>query len=164
MESRFVVVNTSPLLYLHQAGVLELLHKLYGTVHTPNAVIQELQAGQQQGVSVPQVGAMDWIDRVTLPSTDWIPDVTDLGEGEAEVIAVGRTQVDSLLVIDDALGRRIAQLYGLRYTGTLGVLLKAKQLGHIRQIQPVLEQLQGLGMWLSDGLIQQVLHSANEAE
>ncbi|MEO1095230.1 MAG: DUF3368 domain-containing protein [Cyanobacteria bacterium J06638_28] len=145
MESRFVVVNTSPLLYLHPIGMLDLLHKPYETVHTPQAVIQEFQVGQQQGVNVPQVSATNWIYVIALPPTDLIPDVTDLGQGEAEVIAVGRTQINSLLVIDDALGRRIAKLHSLQYTGTLGVLLKAKQRGYLRKVKPVLEQFKAWG-------------------
>jgi uncharacterized protein len=51
--------------------------------------------------------------------------VTDLGQEEAEVIALGRQSPENLLILDDCLGRRIADLYQLKYTGTLGVLIEA---------------------------------------
>jgi len=40
-----VISNTSPLLYLHRTGNLDLLRRLYGRVHLPPAVRSELAAG-----------------------------------------------------------------------------------------------------------------------
>lgn len=48
-----VIINTSPLLYLHQIGKLDLLQKLYTKVKVPIDVQQELEVGRQQGVDVP---------------------------------------------------------------------------------------------------------------
>ncbi|MGV2389513.1 MAG UNVERIFIED_CONTAM: hypothetical protein LVR29_18495 [Microcystis novacekii LVE1205-3] len=42
MPNPQVIVNTSPLLYLHQVGYLELLQRLYSQILTPSAVIEEL--------------------------------------------------------------------------------------------------------------------------
>ena len=98
----------------------------------------------------------------SLPTPNLIPNVTDLGQGEAEVIAIGLLQPGSLLVLDDALGRQIAQLHQLQYTGTLGILIRAKQLELLPAVLPVITQLQAKGMWLSDTLIQIVLQKVNE--
>jgi predicted nucleic acid-binding protein len=38
-----VIVNTSPLLYLHQVDCLELLLQLYGTITVPPAVPRDWQ-------------------------------------------------------------------------------------------------------------------------
>jgi len=43
---RLVVSNTSPLLYLHQVGQLDLLQELYGKLYVPSAVQLELKAGE----------------------------------------------------------------------------------------------------------------------
>ncbi len=45
MPDRLVVSNTSPLLYLHQIGRIDLLQKLYGAVIAPPAVAGELRVG-----------------------------------------------------------------------------------------------------------------------
>ncbi len=141
MPERSVIANTSPLLYLHQVAQLELLQKLYGTVQVPQAVVQELGAGKAQGINVPELATIDWVQSPTLPSLELIPNVMDLGQGEAEVIALGLMQPGSLLVIDDALGRQIAELYQLKYTGTVGVLIKAKQSGYLEAVGPILNSL-----------------------
>lgn len=86
----------------------------------------------------------------------------DLGPGEAEILALGLENPGSLLVLDDRLGRRVAHLNSLTYTGTVGVLVKAKQAGHVKAICPLIQQLRAAGLWLSDDLVAMLLDQANE--
>ena len=160
--STLVIVNTSPLLYLHQVGCLELLQQLYDTVTVPPAVPQELGIGQLQGIDVPEVSSIEWIQIRSVVSAAIIPAVIDLGQGEAEVLALGLENPDSLLIFDDSLARRIADLYRLKYTGTLGVLVKAKQAGYLSAVAPVITMLRSKGMWLTDKIISDVLRLSGE--
>ena len=157
-----VIVNTSPMLYLHQVGCLELLRQLYSTITVPPAVPQELEIGKLQGVDVPEVNSIEWIQIRPVASATIIPAVIDLGQGEAEVIALGLENPGSLLVFDDSLARRIADLYGLKYTGTLGILVKAKQSGYLSAVAPVINMLRSKGMWLTDKIISDVLRLSGE--
>ncbi len=157
-----VIVNTSPLLYLYQVDCLELMQQLYGTITVPPAVPQELETGKLQGVDVPEVNSIEWIQIRPVASATIIPAVIDLGQGEAEVIALGLENPGSLLVFDDSLARRIADLYGLKYTGTLGVLVKAKQSGYLSTVAPVINMLRSKGMWLTDKIISDVLRLSGE--
>lgn len=156
------IVNTSPLLYLHQVQQLSILPLLYGAVRTPNAVEEELAIGAAKGVDVPDLRSLSWLEVQAVESESKILDVIDLGRGEAEVIALGRKTPNSLLILDDQLGRRLAVLYKLRTTGTLGILIKAKQAGHLSAIAPIIAKLQVQGMWLSEPVIQQALRLAME--
>ncbi len=162
MPKTLIIVNTSPLLYLHQVGCLELLQQLYGTITAPPAVPQELEVGKLQGVDVPEVNAIEWIQIHPVASAAIIPAVIDLGQGEAEVIALGLENPDSLLILDDSLGRRIADLYSLKCTGTLGVLIKAKQSGYLSAVAPVITRLRSQGMWLTDKIVNDVLRLSGE--
>jgi predicted nucleic acid-binding protein len=157
-----VIVNTSPLLYLHQVRCLELLRQLYSTITVPPAVPQELEIGKLQGVDVPEVNSIEWIQIRSVVSAAIIPAVIDLGQGEAEVIALGLENPNSLLIFDDSLARRIADLYSLKYTGTLGVLVKAKQAGYLSAVAPVITMLRSKGMWLTDKIISDVLRLSGE--
>ena len=120
MPNQLVVVDTSPLQYLHQVGYLGLLQNLYGNIVVPFAVGEELKVGQFQGVNVPVIGSIEWIRVVQISTPVLVPNVTDLGQGEAEVIALGIQDPECLLILDDSLGRRIADLYRLKYTGKIG--------------------------------------------
>jgi predicted nucleic acid-binding protein len=162
MPETLVIVNTSPLLYLYQVDCLELLQQLYSTITVPPAVPQELETGKLQGVDVPEVNSIEWIQIRPVASATIIPAVIDLGQGEAEVIALGLENPGSLLVFDDSLARRIADLYGLKYTGTLGVLVKAKQSGYLSAVAPVINMLRSKGMWLTDKIISDVLRLSGE--
>ena len=58
MPNISVFINTSPLLYLHQVGQLEILPKLYDLVITPKAVEEELGVGRERGVDVPDLNSL----------------------------------------------------------------------------------------------------------
>ena len=127
MPDRLVISNTSPLLYLHQIGCLDLLKALYGAVVAPPAVERELHIGAAKGINVPDLSALSWVKVRPVKNPKLLPAVVDLGPGEAEVIALGLENPDSLLILDDKLARRIAGLKDLSLTGTLGVLTKARK-------------------------------------
>ncbi len=82
-------------------------------------------------------------------------------DGEAEAIALART-ADSLLVIDDDRGRRLALRLGLRIKGTLGLLVLAKNRGLLDPIRPLLEALPQRGVHVSQRLIEIALREAGE--
>ncbi|MET0623606.1 MAG: hypothetical protein ABW250_11550 [Pyrinomonadaceae bacterium] len=63
-----VISDTSPLQYLHQLGLLDLLPQLVGRVVVPQAVVDELEAGRALGHDLPDVTALGWVDvRVPPP-------------------------------------------------------------------------------------------------
>lgn len=62
----------------------------------------------------------------------------------------------------ELLARRIAIANNMLFTGTLGVLLKAKQVGYIHEVKPYINALCDAGLWISEVLIHTVLTKANE--
>src|SRR5688572_17761602 len=108
MPEREVVSNTSPLLYLHQVGQLELLARLYGRVLIPPAVRAELETGRERGISVPDLDRSPWIESCAVPPEFVLPTLKELGAGEAEVLALGRADPRRLLILDEEVARRAA--------------------------------------------------------
>ena len=159
---REVVSNTSPLLYLHQLGSIDLLPALYSYVLVPASVVEELAAGRAAGHDVPNVASFPWARVVSSPTLALLALATDLGKGEAEAIAVAHER-NALLILADGLARRHAELVGVTLTGTLGVLVKAKAAGHIQKVAPLVSRLTELGFRLSEHTRDAVLKLANEA-
>lgn len=85
-----------------------------------------------------------------------------LDVGEAAVIHLAIEQDIQHVCIDDKKGRRMALAVGLRVVGTLGPLLRAKQLRIITAVKPYLDRLEEVGTWYDDDLIQRVLVAADE--
>src|SRR3989442_13467197 len=57
-----IIVNTSPLQYRHQTGLLHILPPLSRAVVVPPGVVDELQVGRKHGIDVPDLTAATWIE------------------------------------------------------------------------------------------------------
>lgn len=143
-----VIADTSVLQYLHQTEHLDLLRHLYGTILVPEGVAEELAEGRARTYSLPDPREHEWTRVVPTPHRRTLLLAADLGKGEREVISLAAETPDSLALLDDKLARRMARHLGVRFTGTLGVLLRAKAAGHLETIRPVVDQLHSLGFRL----------------
>lgn len=157
-----VFSNTSPLQYLHQINLLYLLPALAGRVVVPAAVEAELAAGRRAGVDLPDPRALDWVTIRSPASAPALPLVTDLGPGETEVLALALEAPEAIVILDDALARRVAGMLHLRLTGTLGILLDGKRAGLIPAVAPLLDRLQELRFRIAPQTRSAVLARAGE--
>ena len=157
-----VVADTSPLQYFHQAGLLHVLLALYGHVSVPEAVAFELERGISLGFSLPDVHALPWVHVERLCPGAPLPLPDDFGAGEREVLTLALRTSDSLALLDDARARHYATLLGIKFTGTLGILVKAKQQGHLAKVLPAVQTLESLGFFLDPATRTAVLRIAGE--
>ncbi len=159
-----VICDTSVIFYLHRLRRLSLLRELYENIVVPQTVASELRQGLDEGEDVPDLAEYPWIQirHIRIPKVIGL--MTDLGPGEAGVLALALDHRDVLVVLDDLLARRIAKLQGLRLTGTAGILLKAKQQGYLKSFAPLIEQLKKLGFRLSNQMQQDILKLAGELQ
>lgn len=81
----------------------------------------------------------------------------ELDTGEASAIALCLEEKDSLLLIDERKGRKVARRLNLKLLGTLGVLIQAKEQRLIPSLKDEVQKLKSVGFRLSDRLIEQVL-------
>lgn len=158
-----VIANTSPLQYLFQLNLLDLLPELYGEVIVPEGVVMELRSGVDRGVMLPDLDALSWLRIRKARSAAVLALAAGLGAGEREVLALALESEDPLVILDDSLARRFAQRFSLPLTGTLGLLLKAKQRGRIEAVKPYLDRLESLRFRLDSSTRSSVLSLAREA-
>ena len=55
------ITNTSPLLYLYRIDQLDWLPRLFHSIWTPTAVVEELSEGRQRGYEVPDPENYAWL-------------------------------------------------------------------------------------------------------
>ena len=158
------ISDTSPIQYLFQSETFDLLPNLYRKVLVPQGVASELEAGREAGVFLPDLDEIEWIEIVSSPYESVLPLAVDLGPGEREVLALATERSDAVALLDDGLARHFAKLLRIRFTGTLGVLLKAKSRGHLDLVEPILDRLQVLGFHLDSATRAAVLEVAGEAQ
>jgi hypothetical protein len=88
----------------------------------------------------------------------------DLDEGEAEAITLAIETNANLIVLDETEARRIADTYGMKKTGTIGILIRAKLAGKIGSLKDEMDRLRsGAGFRLEDRLYYQALAAVGES-
>ncbi|RZM77284.1 DUF3368 domain-containing protein [Leptolyngbya iicbica] len=160
-----IISDTSPVSNLLRIHQLSLLQRLYGRIVIPPIVDAEIRALETFGIDIAALSEADWI--VVQPAHDQalvasLQAALDLGEAAAIALAI-ELQADRLL-IDERLGRQVAQRLGLKVTGLLGVLVAAKQNNLITQLKPILDALVVQAKFrVHPDLYRQILQDVNES-
>lgn len=154
-----LVVNTGPLIALGKIGAFELIEQLPIRFSTPRQVADEIEAGVRLGypVAVPPWVAIRKLSGEILPLGQHILDV-----GESAVIQLAIERRISDVCIDEWRGRRAAASVGLRVTGSLGLLGRAKRLGLTPTVRPWLEKLGSAGIYFHPDLLKEFLSAMGE--
>lgn len=159
-----VVSNTSPLTSLAAIGQFDLLRDLFGRVNIPEAVVDELSYGGVAWPGLTEVQAASWIEVHTVSGRQPVDALRlDLDRGEAETIVLGLEFGADLVLLDELAGRHAAQHLGLKVMGVAGLLLRAKALGKVKTIRPLVDRLrEQAGFYLSQSVYEQILTRAGE--
>jgi hypothetical protein len=157
-----VICDTSPLQYLHQLELLHILPALTEGVIVPPEVIRELENGRRVRIELPDLADKDWVTVQSPVSSPALPLVNDLGPGETAALMLALELPATVIVLDDALARQVAETLKLKLTGTLGLLLDAKRANLLSEVAPVLDQLQSLRFHLARHTRAAVLKLAGE--
>lgn len=162
-----VVSDTTPLITLMKASRLELLEKLFGTVHIPKAVFDELTANAAFAEEADLIRNSPFIQVVTVHDSarvDLLRRATGLDRGESEAIVYADDVRADLLLMDEVKGRQVARNMGLSITGSVGLLLRSFQMGHITatEARNAFALIQRSGRHISDRLLQDALNLINK--
>jgi len=156
-----VVSNTTPLISLLKLSRLDILKDLYAEISIPFAVFQEIEAGKNKGY-YQDFSKIDWIKIIKIQDKQALKYFLDLDAGESEAIVLATELRADLIIIDEKLGRFHARHADLKVTGTIGILIKAKNKGIIKDLKPLLYELTKKNVWISDKLIDDILKQAGE--
>ena len=146
-----VYVDTSCLIILNKINALDLLNKIYSNVIITNYIQLELNEAIPSWISVELTYN---IDQSFLKNFN-------LGLGETSII-INAIKNNGFLIIDDLKARKIATTLSLSFTGSIGILIIAKELKLIDSVKYYLEKIQETNFRLSDTLINKVLEITNE--
>lgn len=159
-----IIFNTSPIQYIYQIGLIHILEELYRKVYVPNEVSDEIEKGIYEGVDLPDIRHAGFVEILDAKATYLSSVVRDLGKGETAVILHGLENSRSTIVVDDFLARKVALELEIRFTGTAGILIAAKNKGLIQSINPYLDLLTKLGFYLPPKHKSLILKKANESD
>ena len=153
--------NTTPLFAFAALGRFELLEQVHRKLWIVETVVQECEIGGP--IRVPNLRILSWITIHPAPSQ---PDERFfmLDAGERDTISAALSFQDARVLIDERLGRNLAEYHGLSVVGTLGTLLKARQLRLIPRFLPMVRELQSVGFRYHEPLVLRLAEMINERE
>ena len=151
---RIVVCDTGPLLHLGEANIINLLH-LAGEIIIPSVVADEFKRNASD-IELPNwVTIKELEEPYQKKALDWRKQID---EGEAAAIALTMQIQAEWLLTDDAIARQFGESLGLEIHGSIGLLLWAVVVGHIKSESEALNSvnaLAGSSLWISDRVINQ---------
>ena len=147
-----VISDASCLIILAKIDKMEVLKGLYQNIVTTPEVANEF------GKPLPY-----WIQLQKSNDENYqkVLEVA-IDPGEASAIALSLNYEDVLLLLDDLKARKMAKKLNLPFTGTLGVLVKAKKSGLIPQLKPIIEKIRETDFRISDHIVDEVLREVGE--
>jgi predicted nucleic acid-binding protein len=147
-----VIADTSCFILLDKINELHLLRQVFHEITTTHEIAQEF------GKPLP-----DWI-KIKSPVNKKYHEILsiEVDAGEATAIALALENNNSLIILDDFRARKLAEKLGLQYAGTLGIILKAKELKVIPDVRSVLEKIQKTNFRFSEKIFREILSRANE--
>ena len=147
-----IISDTSCFIILTNINELDILHKVYQKILTTQEIAIEY------GEALP-----DWVEIVTVKDK-YRQQLLEmqLDKGESSAIALALETPDSTVILDDYKARKIAHQLGIIYTGTIGVIIKAKLKEIIPSIKPLLEKIKQTDFRLSSEIESLALKEAKE--
>lgn len=153
MKSGIAVYDASPLIAFHQADHLDLLPALFLQAVVPQVVAAEV---------APSLGALPhWLsvrDVLVVP-----PMPRQLDPGETAAIALALEIAANAVVLDDLAGRLAAVELKLPTIGSLGLLVRAKRFGLLREVRPVMDAMVANGLFANAKVQREILEAAEES-
>ncbi len=147
MTREAIIADASCLIVLQNIRELSLLQKLFGTVSVTEEVAAEFGDDLPEWIAIKKVG-----NKIQQNAISLLLDV-----GEASSIALALETQNSLLIIDEKKGRRIAREFGVDIVGTLGIIVRANEKGLIDSVETLVSRLEGADFRISKTIKAKIL-------
>jgi predicted nucleic acid-binding protein len=145
--NKIIISDTSCLIALSNIGMLDILKNLFQEVIITKEVYDEF------GNNLP-----DWIKITDVKNIAKQKEIeTRLDKGEASSIALALEISDSMLIIDEIKGRKIARSLNIEIIGTIGVLIMANKRGILKDFMGIILKMVNKGFRLSDDIINKLI-------
>lgn len=149
---RIVIADTSCLILFTRIELIHVLHLLYSDVIITPEVAKEF------GEPLPE-----WINiQSAKPENIFLFENYNLGIGEITSLALAVELKDSTVILDDDKAKKIAKSHNLDVTGSLGIIVKAKERDIIPSGRDILSKIKATNFHLPSSLENLILKIAEE--
>jgi len=147
-----IISDTSCLIILSNIGEFDLLQKLFGEIITTSIIAEEFGEALPNWVKIQNVS-----DKLKMQILE-----LQIDRGESSAIALALEIPESILILDDYKARKVAENLGLNFTGTIGIIIRAKLENIIPSIKPLLDKIKQTNFRISAEIELQAYKEAKE--
>lgn len=153
MHDSLVIADTSCLILLSKIDELAILKLNYNRILITPEIANEFDQ------KLP-----DWIEIIKVKDKGLqllLQDFLDMGESTALALALETD--NATVILDDLKARKLAQKLGLKITGTIGVVVKAKLQGNIPSAKTVLNKILDTDFRINFKTVEEAIKQAGES-
>ena len=147
-----IISDTSCFIILSNIGELDLLRKLFGEIITTSIIAEEFGEPLPKWVKIQNVS-----DQLKMQILE-----LQIDRGESSAIALALEIPESILILDDYKARKVAENLRLNFTGTIGIIIRAKLENIIPSIKPILDKIKQTNFRISADIELQAYKEAQE--
>lgn len=149
---KIVIADTSCLILFSKIELLHILHLLYPDVLITPEVANEFAELLPEWINIQSANPIN----ISLFEN------YNLGIGEITSLALAIELKDRTIILDDDKAKRIAKSHNLDVTGSLGIILKAKEKNIISSVKDVLLKIKATNFHLPSSLENLIMKIAKE--
>ena len=147
-----IICDTSCLILFDKINKIDLFRRCYKNVYVTPEIVAEFGEQLPSWIKVKEVKNGNL--KQTLNQI--------LGAGESSAIALYFEIDNALVAVDDLKARKVAKSLNLKITGSLGILVKAKETGHVDKLKPILQEVEQTDFRISANIIKKILNMVGE--
>jgi predicted nucleic acid-binding protein len=159
MRNGLVIADSGPILSLALVDKLSVLDQLFDDIRISKAVWEEISNDDTKPYHDRIVRYFK--DKVeTIKGYNNLTFIMDYGESESVILY--KELNANFLLIDDKKARNIAENFNINCVGTLGILIKSKELGLVDNLKPIFKSFLNNKRYYSTELLNRILIENNE--
>lgn len=151
-----IVADSSPLVILAKLGCFDLLPQLFPVLHISFEVHHEVVVAGAGLPGAAEVAGATWIVVKSLKDPAALLAARErhsLGAGELGTIFLAKELHANIVLLDDHKARQFAAAEGLRVHGSVGLLEKLHQAGHLHDLRNAFRALLSHNVYIDPRLL-----------
>jgi len=159
-----IVADSGPLIVIGRSELLGVLRQVAGEILVPATVFAECtrETTKPGAAALIEAASSGLFNVQSAPiAAPGLPDFATLDAGEISALRLAR-HLKCPVLMDEALGRKIASRHGIPVIGSAGVLVVAKEQGLITEIAPILAAWRTWGYFMAPALLDMLLSRSGE--
>lgn len=147
-----ILADTSCLILFDTIHKLSLLEELFGQIIITSIVKKEFGKKLPKNIIIEDPADQNYQKILEL----------NLDPGEASIIALALQKDDALIIMDDAKARGELKMLKMTFTGSIGIIVLAKEMKLIESVSDILNEINNTNFRISENIMLEAKKLAGE--